>query len=139
MPNTTTPVPQQNDNRSIGALAGDLSREVSLLVRQEMTLAKTELRRKASAAGKDAGFVVAGGLLAYAGLLALIATVIIALAHVLPWWLSALIVGVVVSGAGGLLARKGINSLRKGDANPVPQETVQTLQDTARWAKEQVR
>lgn len=129
----------EGDTRSLGELFSDLANETTTLIRQEVALAKTEFRQKAVNAGKDVGFIVVGGLLAYAGLLALIATVIIAIALALPWWLSALIVGVVVTGVGGMLAMKGINDLKQGEGNPVPQQTIQTLQDDVRWAKEQAK
>jgi putative superfamily III holin-X len=129
----------EGDTRSLGELFSELANETTTLIRQEVALAKTEFRQKAVNAGKDIGFIVVGGLLAYAGLLALIATVIIAIALALPWWLSALIVGVVVTGVGGMLAMKGISDLKQGEGNPVPQQTIQTLQDDVRWAKEQAK
>jgi len=47
--------------RSLGELLGDLTREISTLVRQEMSLAKTEMSQKMSRVGKDVGFLAAGG------------------------------------------------------------------------------
>jgi uncharacterized membrane protein YqjE len=121
--------------RSLGELFAELSRETSTLVRQEVALAKTELTQKAASVGKDVGFLVAGAAVAYAGFLALIAFVIIALAHAIPWWLSALIVGVVVAGIGGFLVMRGINDLKEQDL--APRQTLNTLKEDATWAKEQ--
>ncbi|MGH2389736.1 MAG: phage holin family protein [Chloroflexota bacterium] len=132
-------VTPEGDTRSLGELFSELANETTTLIRQEVELAKAEFRQKAVSAGKDVGFIVVGGLLAYAGLLALIATVIIAIALALPWWLSALIVGVVVVGVGGALAMKGISSLKQGEGNPVPRQTIKTIQDDVRWAKEQTK
>ncbi len=115
----------RNDDQSLGALFGDLSRETSLLVRQEVTLAKTELTQTATEVGKDVGFLAVGGAVAYAGFLALLAAIILALALVLPWWLAAAIVGVVVAGVGGALMAKGLAALTHTDM--APRQTLDTL------------
>lgn len=75
----------QRDDRSLGELVGDLSRETRTLVRQEVALAKTELTQTATEVGKDVGFLAVGGAVAYAGFLAILAAIILALALVLPW------------------------------------------------------
>src|SRR6476469_1476439 len=90
----------RKEDRSLGELFSALSRETSTLVRNEVELAKTEMTEKASKVGKDIGFLAIGGAVAYAGLLAIIAAIIILLGGVLPMWLSALIVGIVVAGVG---------------------------------------
>ena len=125
------------DERTLGELFGDLSRETSTLLRQEVALAKTELSGKASRLGKDAGMLAAGGALAYAGLLALIAAAIIGLAQAIPWWLSALIIGVVVAVIGGVMAQRGLANLRQ--ENLAPEQTVRSLKEDAQWAKEQMK
>jgi hypothetical protein len=125
-----------NDQRSLGELFGDLSREISTLFRQEVQLARAEITGKLPKLGKDIGFLVIGGAVAYTGVLALVATAIIALAYALPWWLAALIVGVVVTGGGLLLVQRGIAALRTESL--VPQQTLATLKEDAQWAKEQV-
>ena len=57
------------DERSIGELLAQLSQETAELVRREVQLAEVEMTQKAYRAGKNAGFVAAGGALGYAGLL----------------------------------------------------------------------
>src|SRR5437588_10161091 len=94
-------------DQSVGELFSDLTRDLSTLVRQEVDLAKTEMSHKATAAGRDVGFLAAGAAVAYAGFLAIIAAVIIAVAHAMPWWLSALLVGVIVAAIGGYLVWQG--------------------------------
>jgi len=126
------------DDRSLGELLGELARESGVLVRQEIALARSELSEKASAVGKDIGYLAMGGLVAYAGFLAIVAAIIIGLAAAgLPWWLSALIVGVVVAGIGYVLVQKGLTALKTQDLGP--RHTVESLQEDAQWAKEQVR
>jgi len=124
------------DERSLGELFGDLSRDMSTLVRQEISLAKTEMTDKASRFGKNAAMLAVGGVILYAGLLALIAAAIIGLANALAWWLSALIVGIVVFVIGGLLILRGLKALQHAEL--VPTQTLETLKEDAQWAKNQI-
>ena len=128
---------QPRDQRSLGELFSELTNEITTLVRQEMQLAKTEMTQKASSAGKDVGMIGAGGALAYAGLLALIAALIIGLGEFIPMWLSALIVGLVVVVIGYVLIRRGLNALKNLD--PTPRQTIETLKEDKEWVKEQTR
>lgn len=117
----------ETHDRSLGELFGDLSRETSTLVRQEVTLAKTELTQTASKVGKDIGFLVVGGAVAYAGVLVLLAAAVLVLAIVLPAWLAALIVGLVVAGIGYGLVRRGLAALKSVDM--APRQTIETLKE----------
>jgi len=128
---------QQRDERSLGDLFSELANETSTLVRQEFQLAKTEMTQKATSFGKDAGMIGAGGALAYAGLLAVIAAVIIGLGQFIPMWLSALIVGLVVIAVGYVLIQLGLSAIKRID--PTPRQTIDTLKEDAQWAKEQTR
>jgi type IV secretory pathway TrbD component len=125
----------RGDDRSLGELFSELSQETTTLIRQEVQLAKTEMSQKASRVGKDVGFMAAGGAVAYAGLLAIIAGVIALLGLVIPLWLSALLVGLVVAAVGYFLVRKGLDALKQEDL--APRETIQTLKEDKQWAKDQ--
>ena len=82
------------DERTLGEMFAELSRETRTLVQQELQLAKTELTEKASKLGKGAGLIVGGGLIAYGGLLAIIAAmVLIMIALGVPPWAAALVGG----------------------------------------------
>jgi len=125
------------DDRSLGELFGDLTREMSTLVRQEAELAKTEISQKATRVGKDVGMLAAGGAVAYAGLLALVAAVIALLVQAgMTWWGSALLVGVIVASIGGILVWKGLEALKHEDL--APRETVETIKESAKWTRRQV-
>lgn len=124
------------DDRSLGDLFAELTRETSMLVRQEVNLAKTEMTQKASAVGKDIGFLAAGGAVLYAGFLALLAAVILILTALgLPAWAAALLVGLLVAGGGAFLVQRGLTALRR--TNMAPQQTIETLKEDAEWAKQQ--
>jgi len=125
------------DERSLGELFGDLSRETSALIRHEVALARTEVTQKASKVGKDIAILAVGGAVVYAGVLALIAAVIIVLANFMPWWLSALLVGIVVAAIGYALVQRGMSALKK--ENLAPRQTMETLKEDTEWAKDQIR
>ncbi len=128
---------QGRDERSLGELFSELAQETSTLVRQEVQLAKTEMGQKASRVGKDVGFVAAGGAVAYAGLLAVLAGIIVLLGQVIPMWLSAFLVGLVVTGVGYFLVRRGLDALKREDL--APRQTIETLKEDQQWAKDQTR
>ena len=128
---------QTRDDRPLGELFAELARETATLARQEVQLAKTEMTQKASQIGRDLGFLAVGGAVAYAGFLAIMAAVIIVLAaNGLPWWLAALLVGLVVAGLGYVLVQKGLTALKHQDL--APRETIESLKEDTAWAKEQI-
>jgi uncharacterized membrane protein YqjE len=124
-------------DRSIGELFSELANETALLIRQEVALAKVELTQKASRAGRNIGYLVLGGAVAYAALLALLATIIILLANVMAWWIAALIVAVLVGIAAAVLISKAWAALKNMDV--APRQTVETLKEDAQWAKQQMK
>ena len=125
------------ENRPLGDLFGDLAAEMSNLVRQEVALAKVEVAQKAKYVGRNVGYLVIGGAVAYAALLAIIAAIIMLLAKVVPGWGAALIVGAVVGGIGWLLIGKAMSALQQADLTP--RETVETLKEDATWMKQQIK
>ncbi|HLY31557.1 MAG TPA: phage holin family protein [Ktedonobacterales bacterium] len=126
------------DDRSIGSLVSDLSRQMSTLARQEINLAKAEMTQKAKAASKDIALIAAGGVLALAALLALLATITLGLIQLgVTWWLAALVVTVIVAILAYALAQIGVSGLKR--LNPTPQQTVDTLKEDVTWAKDQIR
>jgi Putative Actinobacterial Holin-X, holin superfamily III len=122
--------------RPVGDLVKQLAGQTSTLVRQELDLAKAEMSQKASIAGKGAGLL--GGA-AVVGLLAagsLTACLILALSEVIPDWLAALIVAVVMGAIAAVLALQGRNRIRAATP-PVPEQTVETVKEDVEWAKTQ--
>ncbi len=128
---------QAKEERSLGELFGDLARETSALVRQEVQLAKTEMTQKATAAGKNAGLLVAAGCLGFVGFQALVATLILALAQRMSPWLAALLVTVALFAVAAILAMKGVAALKAGSL--APSQAVETLKEDAQWAKQQLK
>jgi hypothetical protein len=119
---------RQSDNRS--ASTGDLVRQaaeqISRLVRDELALAKAEMTAKGRRAGVGAGLLGGGGAVALYGVAALTAALILGLAEVLPAWLAALIVGVLLLGVAGTMALVGRERVKEA-LPPVPEETVRSV------------
>jgi preprotein translocase subunit SecF len=125
------------ENRPLGDLFGDLATDMSNLVRQEVTLAKVEITQKAKYVGRNVGYLVVGGAVAYAALLAILAAIIMLLAKVLPHWGATLAVGVVVGIVGWVLIGKALVALQQAELTP--RQTVETLKEDATWMKEQIK
>ena len=116
----------------------DLSRETRTLIQQEIQLARTELAQNVSRMTGSVAMIVAGGLIAYGGLLAIVAAIVLALIAVgLPPWAAALLGGVVIAGIGYALVRAGLGAFRPTDL--APRQTIATLKEDARWLKTQTR
>lgn len=124
------------DDRSLGALLAELSRETGELVRKEIELATTEMTAKVKKAGVQVGFTAAGGALVHAGVLVLLAMLVIALTEMgLAAWLAALIVGVVALAVGYVLVNRGLSGLR--DISIAPRQTIESVKEDARWTTRQ--
>src|SRR3954454_407577 len=93
--------------RPIGEVAKELTSDLSLLVRQEIALAKAEMTEKGRTAAPGLGMLGGAGGVALAAAGAITAFLILVLAIVLPEWLAALIVGAVLAGAAYLLMKTG--------------------------------
>ena len=124
------------EDRSLGDLFAELAGETGTLVRQEVALAQTEIVHKATKAGKNVGYLVVGGAVAYAGVLAIIAGLIILLSNVMPAWLSAILIGVAIGAAAYFMISSALAELKKTD--PVPRNTVETIKEDAKWLKKEV-
>lgn len=131
-------MPARHDDRTLGEMFAELSRDFKTLVQQELQLAKVELSQKAVTMRKGLVLMVGGGLLAYGGFLAIIAGIVLGLvAAGLPYWLAALAAGVVLGGLGYMLVRSGAASLRPDQLTP--HHTINTLKEDAQWLRTQAK
>jgi hypothetical protein len=120
---------------SFGELVGNLSSDLSRLVRKEIELAKVETKQELSKAGQGAG------MFAGAGVAALLMLIFVSLA--LMFWIgdgiglgwAALIVGVLWAAVAGALALVGKSRMKA--VNPALPETTETLKEDAQWVKTQ--
>jgi hypothetical protein len=117
---------------SLGELVATATRDLSSLMRQEVELAKVEIKRDVVAAGKGAGGLGAAGFAAVLGLVFLSIAAAFALGRVVPLGTGFLLVGVAYLLVAGLAALIGLKSFKK--MGP-PAKTIETLKDDAAWAK----
>jgi hypothetical protein len=123
---------------SVGQLLGELSADMSTLVRQEVALAQAELSQKAKSAGKGAGMLAGAAVVGLAVLGALTAFLIIVIDLAAPTWLAALVVTVVWVLVMVGLALAGRAALKR--ALPAkPEQTVETVKEDVAWAKNQAK
>ena len=119
-------------NRSVGDLVGDISRDLSTLIHQEIELAKAETKQEVTKAGKAAGMLGGAGFAGY--MVALFAS--LTLAYVIgtfwPAWSGAFIVAVLWALAGAVLYTRGRQQLKDVSG---PRQTVETIKEDAAWAR----
>lgn len=114
-------------DRSLGELVQQLSRQAQTLVRQELRLAQVELREKGKRAGIGAGMFGGAGLLAFYAGGVLIAAAVLLLATAVAAWLAALIVGVVLLAVAGVVALTGKKQVDRATP-PMPEQATQSVQ-----------
>jgi uncharacterized membrane protein YqjE len=123
--------------RSFTDVLQDIVSNIQQIIRAEVRLAQVEIKEKANRASKPLSVLVTGAVLGLYGLGFLLLAAVYGLSLVLPTWGAALIVGAVIAIIGGGLVASGLTKLR--EINPVPEKTVQTMKETAQWAKEQTK
>ena len=131
----TEPRTAVRDDPSVAELLTRLSEQSSRLVRDELELAKVEITDKVRHAGIGAGLFSAAGVLGLFGVGTLITTAILALSLVLPAWLAALVVTVVVFAAAGVAALVGKKQVQEA-APAAPQETIDSVERDVAEVKE---
>jgi hypothetical protein len=121
-------------DRPTSELLKQLSDQTASLVRQEVELAKLELRER----GRQAGMFGGAGVLGVYAFGALTACIILALATFLPGWLAALVVALVYGAVAAVLALRGKAQVKQ--AGPlVPEQAVDTTREDVRWVKTQAQ
>jgi hypothetical protein len=118
---------------SVGELIGDISNDLSQLFRQEMELAKAELKQEATKAGRAAGMLGGAGFAGYLAVVLLSFALVFGLGNVMDLGWAALLVAVVWSVIGAVLYAAGRKKLKTVD--PMPRRTVDTIKEDAQWLK----
>jgi uncharacterized membrane protein YqjE len=117
----------------IGELIGEITSDLSQLFRQEVELAKAEVREEAKKAGKAGGMLGGAAMAAYLVIVLLSFALVFALGEVMPLGWAALIVAVLWAIVGAVLYSAGRKQLKKVD--PVPHRTAETLKEDAQWLR----
>jgi flagellar motor component MotA len=114
------------EGTSVGQLIGEVTKDLSTLMRQELELAKAEMKVEAKKAGQGAGAVGAAGFAGDMVQLLLSLALWWALENVMDAGLAALIVAIlwgIVAAIGFVVGKKKFQQV-----NPKPERTVETLQ-----------
>jgi len=120
--------------RPMGDVARDLTSDLSLLLRQEIELAKAEMSEKGRTAAPALGMLGGAGVVALCAAGALTAFVVLVLALFLPEWAAALITGAILAAVAYVLAKQGKERVADAGA-PVPEQTIETVKEDVEWAK----
>jgi len=117
--------------RPLGEVAKELTGDVSLLIRQEIELAKAEMTQKGRTAAPGLGMFGGAGIVALCAAGALTAFLVLLFSIFLA---AALIIGAVLAAAAYLLVRQGKE--RVADAGkPIPEQTIETVKEDVEWTK----
>jgi hypothetical protein len=120
--------------RPIGEVAKELTSDVSLLVRQEIELAKAEMAEKGRTAAPGLGMFGGAGIVALCAAGALTAFLVLVFSLFLPEWAAALIVGAALAAVAYVLIRQGKERVAEA-GKPVPEQTIETVKEDVEWAK----
>jgi len=121
------------EDQSVGSLLGRVTSDLSTLMRQEVELAKVEIKEEATKAGKASGMLAGAGAVGYLVLVFLALALMFALDQVMPIGWAALITAVVLGIIAAVLFVLGRKRFRQ--VNPKPEQTVETLKEDVQWAK----
>lgn len=122
---------------SVGELLSAVTSDVQTLFRQEVELAKTEVKQEATKAGKAAGMYGGAGFAGCMVLLFLSLAAVLGLANVMDGGWAALIVTAVWAVIAAVLYQRGRTRMRT--VAPKPEQTVETMKENAQWARHPTR
>lgn len=130
MTDNGTPVAEQ----SLGELVATATRDLSMLVRKEVELAKTEIQNEVKRAGIGAGLLGGSGFFGLFALVMLSAAGALAISEGadLDFWVGFLCMGALYGGLAGLLGLAGL--MRMVKIRP-PERTIRTVKDDIAWVK----
>jgi hypothetical protein len=120
-------------NKSVGELLSTVTSDIQTLFRQEIELAKAEVRQETTKAGKAAGMYGGAGFAGYLTLLFLSLAVVLGLANVMDAGWSSLIVAAVWAVVAAVLYQRGRTQMRT--VSPKPEQTVESMKENAEWAR----
>ncbi|MEU1127996.1 phage holin family protein [Streptomyces sp. NPDC005899] len=134
---TRTTARHPDEDRSVGELVSRVTSDMQVLFRQEVELAKAEIREEATKAGKAAGMLGGAGFAGYMVALFLSLAAVFGLANVMDAGWAALVVTAVWAAVAGVLYVMGRSRMRR--VSPQPARTVETLKEDAQWARHPTR
>jgi uncharacterized membrane protein YqjE len=122
------------DKKTVFTLIGELPGIITTLIRDEIEQLKREVITRLKAVGIGAAFFVVAAVLLYFAVFPLMAAIVIGLGQALPYWLAALILGVVLLIIAAVFVLIGLSRVKKG-VPPVPKESVDSVKDDVKAFK----
>jgi uncharacterized membrane protein YqjE len=123
------------EDQSVGSLVGRMTTHLSDLMRQELALAKAEIRAEAQKAAKGAGMLAGAGFAAWMVAIFASVTLMWLLDNAMDLWIAALVVTLLWGVVGAVLFVIGRNQLKQ--VSPMPEQTVESLKEDKEWLKAQ--
>lgn len=124
------------DERSLGDLFTELAGETGTLIRSEVALAQAEITQKAAKIGKNIGTLAIAGAVAYLGMIAIVAGIVLGLALFIPAWAAAFVVGIVIVAISAFLIKSALARLK--DIDPLPNQSIESIKEDAQWLKKEI-
>ena len=121
-------------DRSVADVLQDILRNVQDILRSEVRLAKTEIRQEATQAAAAALWMTIGVVGLLSAWMFLLWTAVYALTTVLPLWAATLVIAVAVACAGGTVLTAGLRRFTR--MKPMPERTIESLQENLEWMKQ---
>lgn len=123
---------------ALGDLFRQLAQDSATLIRQEVALAKAEVRENVKGVARDAAKIAVGAVLAAVGALVMVAFLVLLLGDVVgEYWAGALIVGVLLVAIGAFLALGAMKRLKQDKL--APEQTIQTLKEDKQWLQSEMK
>lgn len=133
----TTPTPDTGSERpSLGTLLGDISQDLSTLMRQEVALAKAEIAQSGKQAGKGAGMLSGAAVAGYLAVLFLSIALWWGLGAVINRGWSAVVVALIWGAVAAILAQRGRAELKRVTGVPRTAETVKKIPEALKGHEE---
>jgi len=121
-------------DRSVADVLQDILRNVQDILRSEVRLAKAEIRQEATQAATAALWMTIGVVGLLSAWMFLLWTAVYALTTVLPLWAATLVIAVAVACAGGMVLTAGLRRFTR--MKPMPERTIESLQENLEWMKQ---
>lgn len=127
----------EHGSPTIAGLLQEIVSNVQGIIRSEVRLAKAEVRDDVATMARAAAMLAVGAVLGAYALGIILLFVVYALRGPLPDWAAALIVGLAVAAAAGVLVLLGLKRIRS--VNPAPEQTIDSIKEDVQWVRQQTR
>jgi hypothetical protein len=134
MTDPTSSPREPGESASLGDLLGEVSRDLSTLFRQEVELAKAELKESATRAGRGAGLMGGAGVAGYLTVLFLSLTIWVALGYLIGLGWSGVIMTVLWAVVALVLLSAGRKQLKTVRGMPDTADTLKKIPETIKEA-----